>query len=364
MKIDLSKIDLENFVVKTEKISGEDCHLIIPNKQDCKWNTKNLIYRSSMWNSSGELVSAGLKKFFNVGESPDLYPNPEKHIQDWNIPEKIDGSTLIISKYKNNLIVRTRGSFNASKLDNGAEIEHLKQKYPRLFSHPLLYSGHSIICEWVSPTNVIILKYPEPDLFLLNVVKHEDYSYLTQQEVSNLAGEVCVKRPQMYFFGSMKEMAATVKEFKGKEGVVLYYNSDSNMVKLKGDLYLKLHKLKSELSSIEKVIDLFIELNYPKYNDFYLYIAQTFDFELAKMSIPQISKCCDAYEKVQKIIFGMQVFIRDVLGHLPDRKSKALKIIESYSIINRVSFVFTLMDKGQLEKTAIKKLMFQTLKHD
>jgi hypothetical protein len=91
LKIDLSKIDLENFVIKSEKVGGELCHLVTPNKAGTKWDKQNLIYRSSMWNSKGELISASFKKFFNHLESPDLYPNPEKHIFDWNIPEKIDG---------------------------------------------------------------------------------------------------------------------------------------------------------------------------------------------------------------------------------------------------------------------------------
>jgi hypothetical protein len=40
--------------------------------------------------------------------------------------EKLDGSTLIVSKYNGQYILRTRGTVDASKLANGFELELFK----------------------------------------------------------------------------------------------------------------------------------------------------------------------------------------------------------------------------------------------
>jgi hypothetical protein len=40
-----------------------------------------------------EVLSSGFPKFFNAGEKPDAYPNPDKY-KDWTIGTKIDGSLM------------------------------------------------------------------------------------------------------------------------------------------------------------------------------------------------------------------------------------------------------------------------------
>ena len=361
MNVTLPKND--DFILEEVKIFNGNCVLIYP-KSFPKWNDYNKYFRSSLWRKSDfKPVSLLWRKFTNLGEQPEFEPIDFRN--SLQFIQKIDGSCLGWSKFNGNLISRTRRTTDARSLPNGHEIDLFIQKYPKLIDNKYINSENfTILTEWTTPQNVIVYKESqEPKLWLTGIVRHEDYSYLPQSELDLIAEEISLDRPKRYNFNTFEEMLRAVELFEDSEGIVVYANNGQVLKKCKSPRYLMLHKLKSELSSIEKVIDLFIELNYPKYNDFYLYIAQTFDFELAKMSIPQISKCCDAYEKVQKIIFGMQVFIRDVLGHLPDRKSKALKIIESYGITNRASFVFALMDKGSLEKENIKKLLFQVLKY-
>ena len=116
MKVDLNTIDRESLMVHPHVVAGETVFLVQPQHIGAKWSRDTLHFRSSVWNEKGELVSASFPKFFNNGESPDLYPNPES-FSDWVTPEKIDGSTLIVSKYKGQLIVRTRGTLDATRLD-------------------------------------------------------------------------------------------------------------------------------------------------------------------------------------------------------------------------------------------------------
>jgi hypothetical protein len=361
MKIDLSLIDQSMFMKHPHMVAGDICWLVQPQHVGCAWHRDNMIFRSSLWNNDGELISAGLKKFMNLGEKPDCYPDPEKH-KDWNVLEKKDGTLLIISKYKGEMIYRTRGTVDARKIDNGYEIDYLLQKYPKIIEK---FAGFetapfSILCEWQTPTNVIVIKVDEPQLFLVGGVNHDDYSIFKQKELDELSIEIGVPRPQRFSFNTISEALSVVKEFKNMEGVCLYFNKDQNIVKLKGDWYLKLHRLKSELGDIEHVLDLYLNQNEPSFNEFYEFICNTMDFEIAEQIRPFMSKIVDAKREVSSIVEHMKKFIEPLKAM--SRKDAALKIQSAYGKTNRCSYGFQILDGRELNKESLKKLYFQILK--
>lgn len=104
MKINLLDIDTESFVIRDVQIAGETCYLVFPKHIGCKWTKQNLIFRSSVWNSEGELISASFKKFFNWGEKPELAYTPFslKANGGCQILEKLDGccdeTTILITE--------------------------------------------------------------------------------------------------------------------------------------------------------------------------------------------------------------------------------------------------------------------------
>ena len=122
-----------------------------------------------------------------------------------------------------------------------------------------------------------------------------------------------------------------------------------------------LHHMKSELSSLEKVIDVWVARGYPNYQDFYTYIVTTFDYELAEQCRGHISRIADGYKEVLQIVAHMKSFVAP-LASLP-RKDAALKILAAYGETNRKSFCFNLLDNRELDGDAIKKLLFQVLKN-
>lgn len=361
MKIDLSAIDKEQFMIHPHQIAGELVWLCQPQHIGAKWSKHNLHLRSSVWNDQGELISAGFPKFFNCGEKPDLYPDPEKY-KDWNVLEKMDGSLLIVSKYKGQMIFRTRGTVDATKIDNGYEIAQLMEKYPKIIQKFDKYdtAPYSILFEWVTPTNQIVIKVEEPDLILLNVIWHEDYKLWQQVMVDALSVELEINRPKRFSFNTLAEALAVVKEFKNMEGVCLYYNGDQNIVKLKGDWYLYLHAMKSEMSNIEKVLDVYLSQGQPSYNDFYTFINDTMDFEIAERAKSMISQLCDIKKEVEAIVNHMNKFVKPLKN--VSRKEAAIDIMAAYGNTNRSSFCFSLLDGKMLTLDQIKKLYFQIMK--
>jgi len=364
MKIDLSKIDTENFQVKEGMIGDEKMFLVQPKHMGCSYTKDALIFRSSMWNEQGELVSSGFKKFFNWGESADISPVPET-LDNTNLILKIDGSLLVVSKYKGQWIHRTRGTFDAGSLPNGFEVAKLEYKYPLVYP----FKGEndtwdfSLLFEWVSDKNQIIIKYENcPDFWLVGAINHKDYSLYSQQDLDIIAEKCCLKRPPRYHFENTLDMIKQVQEFKGKEGLVVYSNNDQVLHKVKGAEYLWLHHLKSELSSTEKILDVWLAWDRPDKQDFYDTVKTRFSFELAEYCKPNMEKICNIAMAVDTLIFEMTQFVNKEVKQFLTRKEQAQVIIENCKESFYRPFLFQKLDGKDIElDEPYKKMMLHIM---
>lgn len=371
MKIVLNDIDRSQFMVHDHVLNGETVHLVQPQHIGASWNQKNKIFRSSVWDSNGELISAGFPKFTNWGEKPDYFPVP-RSLNSATIIEKLDGSLLIVTKWKGQYIIRTRGTVDATTLDNGDELEVFKEIILQKLNtaqNNIDTWNISYLFEWVSPRQRIVLSYGEiPDWYLVGIVSHQDYALVTQGKLNLIADDLGLKRPKTYTFNDIDELLANVDQWKGKEGVCVYSHVDQTIHKVKSAWYLVLHHMKSELSSFEKIIDVWLEFGKLDYQAFYKKLSDTFDFELANQVRGDVSRICDGYREVQKIIFGMNLFIKErclPLGDVKDKKIRgqmAKVVIGAYGDTNRASFIFKLLDSKPLDDSDLKKLLFQVLK--
>ena len=320
MKIDLDKVDHTQFMVHEHSLNGEIVHLIQPQHIGTKWTQDNKHMRSVVVNYEGEVISAGFPKFTNWGENPDYFPVPTS-LRNCTVMEKLDGSLLIVSKYKGQYILRTRGTVDASTMANGHELELFKDTILNKLHDNNDTWNYSVLFEWLSPINKIVLSYgDEPMWKLVGFVDHSDYSLATQDMLDLMAKKYDLLRPEIYTFTDVNDLLQNVEEWKGKEGVCVYSKNDQTIHKVKGAWYLALHHMKSELSNIEKVMDVWLEQGMPDYNTFYNYIFTTFDYELAEQVKGMISRIVDAKKEVNKIVDGMNNFVNNRLRSLSTRK--------------------------------------------
>jgi len=338
--------------------------LVQPQHIGAKWDHDNKIFRSSLWDSNGELISAGFYKFTNWGESPDVFPLPNS-LKNSTIVEKIDGSLLIVSKWKGKYILRTRGTVDATQLENGHELEIFKQTIlPNIINNDNTWNV-SYLFEWVSPTQKIILNYgDQPDWYLVGVVKHNDYSLVPQSELDEYASYNFMKRPTTYTFTTIEDLLLNVDQWKDKEGVCVYSDGGQSIHKIKSTWYLTLHHMKSELASFDKVIDVWFNFGKPTYTEFYDKVSTQFDHELATQIRGDISRICDGWKEVLKIEEGMVNFVKNELSKYPTRKLQAVVTFQSYGKgTNRSSYVFKLLDGKTLSDEDYKKLLYQVTKN-
>lgn len=365
MKIDLTQIDRDEFVVRPHLIAGEICYIVFPKSIATKYTKQTLIYRSSVWNAQGEPVSLSFKKFFNWGEQPDLAYTPFSMTANGGVElmEKIDGSALIVSKYKGQLIVRTRGTVDASDMENGFEIETLKAKYPLAFQWPdgVETGLYTRIFEWVSPYNRIVLDYGlEPDIYLIGAIKHEDYSLVSQKELDEWAMQMYVKRPKRFNFATIQEMLEGVAALKGEEGLCCYCNKGQDIRKVKSAWYLALHKMKSELGSFEHLVDLYFAMGTPTYEEFAEHIKQNFDYEIGESIRGDISRIAGGMKEVRELMKAMEQKVNTLRAM--SRKDAAAIILQAYGNTNRSGMAFKRLDNKELVQDDIKKLLYQVLK--
>ena len=365
MKIDLKSIDLTQFYVKEHILNGEAVYLVFPRHIGAKWTKENKILRSSVWNSNGELISAGFPKFTNWGESPEVFPLPAS-LNGATVVEKIDGSLLIVSKYKGHFIFRTRGTIDASQLENGYELETFKQIIlPKIedfmVDKPTL--PWSFLFEWTSPTQKIILNYgDEPQWYLVGIVHHDNYSIHTQHYLDLTAKQLGLKRPNTYSFSTIEDLLSNVDQWKDKEGVCVYSNDGQSIHKIKSSNYLVKHRFKSQ-ATLENTIDLFFNLGNPSYQEFERILIEKFDYECFNMVRGFASKICDGWKEVQKIEEGMHNFVKNELSKYPTRKLQAVATFQSYGKkSNRSSLVFKILDGKPWDDNDYKKLIYQVTK--
>lgn len=357
MRIDIGNIDNHGFTVKTKYHEGLDEYLVLvtPNIDKVSWTAENLIFRSSVWDLYGNLVSAGFPKFFNWGECAEVSP-PPTNLNLVRIVDKFDGSLLIVSKYKGEYILRVRGSIDTHSLNNHGDTDVFKERILPLLDNGEDTWDHTYLFEWLSSAHKIVISYKDtPSFKLIGKVNHLDYSLATQDWLDSFAKKHNIDRPNVYSFDSIDRLITTVASWEGSEGVIVYSNGDQTLHKVKSAWYLNLHRMKSNIASLSKVLIIWNTLNRPNFETFYNYIKDTFDYELAEFAKKDISKVVSASEHLNNLISDIKNFVTTLSDN---RKESAQLIIEKYGnngIIKSIAFDLY-SGKDILEKQYLKAM--------
>jgi hypothetical protein len=343
------------FNISPVKFCDLDSYLITP-ERDAKWNKNNLHFRSLIVDKGGKVLSSGFPKFFNYGEKPECYPNPEKY-EDWRILNKLDGSLLIADLVNGVFSMRTRGTGTYKNQKNYKDFELLPLKYPKIPEYLKYNQKYSLLFEILTPNNVIVIRPKEVEFYLLGAVDKETLKMVSGEELLTIWKQTgCVPFPEQYDFGCLGDLDSlnrAIKHWRGKEGVVLVYNNGQNRIKLKSDWYNQLHRIKSELNSINNLVEFYVNNDMPSYDEFYAKL----DFEIAEQLKDEIYKICKAGDHAKEKITSIKEFVDSIL-RLDDRKKQAEQIIKKYAKENLASYAFSILSGKTIEKKQIEKLIF------
>jgi len=196
-----------------------------------KWDEVTLQCRGLVTGTEGNVVARPFKKFFNIEE------NKHTPTQDFEVFDKMDGSLGIMFKYNGEMICATRGSFTS---DQSKWMSEFAQKYNY---QDIIVEGFTYLFEIIYPENRIVVNYDGQErLVLLGIINTETGEELPHNEL--FEGFDVVKK-----YDGVRDYS----ELKGKveqnsEGFVVRFSNGDRM-KIKGEEYLRLHKIMTNVST-------------------------------------------------------------------------------------------------------------------
>ena len=200
-----------------------------------KWDEVTLQCRGLVTDTDGNVVARPFKKFFNMEES--------KHTptSEFDVYEKMDGSLIIIFWYDGGWVVASRGSFTSEQAVAASKI--FFDKLDHNFSIGITY-----LFEFTAKWNRIVVDYGDVDnLTLLGAIRTDDETEANYEQLEMIArGANCdvVKR-----YDGVKDYSTLKGIIKdNQEGFVIRFSNGERM-KIKGEEYLRLHKIMTEVST-------------------------------------------------------------------------------------------------------------------
>lgn len=204
------------------------------------WNEITLQTRGLVTDDKGNVVARPYKKFFNMEEGKHT-PTP-----DFEVYDKLDGSLGILFNYEDEWVFATRGSFNSDQSIKGLE---LLQKY----DYYKLHKDYTYLFEIIYNDNRIVVKYPYEDVILLGMIEtktgydvdlyNEGVDIRLKNLINNIGINIVKKYDGIKDYSILKSM---IKD--DEEGYVVKFSNGDRM-KIKGEEYLRLHKIMTNVST-------------------------------------------------------------------------------------------------------------------
>lgn len=206
---------------------------------DKAWNEYTMQTRGLITDLQGNIIARPFTKFFNLNETKESSFN-NLPIEIPKVYEKLDGS-LGIQYYDNEKVcIATRGSFDSDQAKWATE--WISKRYCKNDFLP----GYTYLYEIIFPENRIVVNYQDrQELVLLAVI----YTEIGKEINHNIeAKRLGLSTPQI-INNSLTELIESLKTLTiNNEGFVLVY-SNGFRVKMKGNEYVRLHRIISNVSS-------------------------------------------------------------------------------------------------------------------
>jgi hypothetical protein len=279
---------------------------------DQVWTLENLHYRSRLETLEGETVSQGFKKFMNLGQGPEgLRVDAADVVSACILGDavatiKLDGSLIVRSVYQGRVLLRTRGAFGYQHQENAHEIETCVRRYPRILD-PTYLPDTSLLFEWLSPANIIILKYDRSELFLVGGVRHPDLRYVRLTELQEVATYLGVPLVEFFLLDhkGWEELYDSLAADTEKEGYVIRLHDEQTLVKVKCAPYLAKHAFKYSMSTA-KIVDMWLQSGRPSERGFLDLLTRQFDEEIIMWALPFLTNFFGWVQAAQEQISSVQ----------------------------------------------------------
>lgn len=208
--------------------------------------------RGLIFDRDGNLMSRPFHKFFNINERDETQMNVIDMSQPHVVMEKMDGSMIrpiIVDGY---LRLATKMGVTNVAMDAeawlAAQDPSLKKWLRRCVEDSV-----TPLFEWISPFNQIVLAYEEADLVYLGTRCNTSGWYM--MDASGNRFNTVPRYGSVE--GNISDYIARQRGAEGREGDIIRF-ADGQMLKIKNDWYVRIHKTVDRIVFDRNIVDLII----------------------------------------------------------------------------------------------------------
>lgn len=269
--------------------------------------------RGIIFDKQGRLLSRPFHKFFNVNEREETLVKNLPLQYGYGIYTKEDGSMIrpvwidALGEYW----WCTKMGMSDTAI-NANDYANARKNYKQ-FAWWCHVTNITPIFEWCSNKNRIVISHPEDKLVLLSMRYNDTGKYVPRDIMCIFANQFQIPYVEMHTDRTFDTLMVETKDLTGIEGFVVQFGN-GDMVKLKTEEYLRIHKARDTVTNERALAELFVENKLddikPSLTEDDLKIVT--DFE------------CLISEKINAKINWLDKEFVEVSNKYPDKKSFAL----------------------------------------
>jgi RNA ligase len=214
--------------------------------------------RGLLFYPNGQIMSRRLHKFFNVNERDETAAHKIDLNKQHVILEKLDGS-MITPMFMPDGSIRWGTKMGITEVSMQAEEFVAGNPQYAEFADLHIDLGQTPIFEWCSRKQRIVVDYPTDSLVLIAIRDNTTGEYKSYAQMRTYAESYGIDLVKAYpgTSDSMAHLIAETRAMEDAEGWIIRFD-DGQMLKIKGDWYVRIHKTKDNLIWEKNVVDLLI----------------------------------------------------------------------------------------------------------
>jgi RNA ligase len=214
--------------------------------------------RGLIFDRNGTLISRPFHKFFNVNERDET----QSHLIDLDQPhvilEKLDGSMVRPFALGNAYRLGTKMGITDVSMQAEVWVAGHANYHDFIMLH--IERGQTLIFEWCSRKQRIVVDYPEDRLVLTAIRDINTGAYKSYEQMRTYAEAYGIDIVRQYegTVANMQALLAETHDLVGQEGWIIRF-ADGHMLKIKGSEYVLQHKAKDSILRENGVIEMLLD---------------------------------------------------------------------------------------------------------
>jgi RNA ligase len=270
--------------------------------------------RGLLFHRDGTIMARRLHKFFNVNERDETQHHLVDLAQPHVILDKLDGSmiTPVVTEHG----LRWGTKMGITQVSMQAEEWVATRPDIASWAERMLAEGWTPIFEWCSRKQRIVVDYVIDRLVLIAVRRTVEGTYMSYEDMRAEAegNALDVVRAYAGTTANMEHLIAETRAAEGIEGWIIRFDT-GQMVKVKGDWYVRIHKTKDALVHEKNVVELLVNEQLDDVKAFML------DDDRRRIEAFET----DFWQGVSQVVRGYEQYYDTVVAQGLDRKRFALE---------------------------------------